>query len=134
MRAFGSGTFLSPLARHPRHTVDRSRPAMPPAAAPAPAAAAYPQPSTRFQIPGGAAGLGAADDDLFSFRRDGPFDTSAKFVDATRNAGDATAPRYQIQCAVVLAITCDLDEAATVTMLKDSNALQHELSASDCSA
>ena len=108
---------------------------MPPAAAPAPAAAAYSHPATRFTIPGGAAALGAEADDVFSVRRDGPFANSAKFADIARPAaGDATIPRYQVQSAVVLAIRCDLEDASVVRLLKGANALQHELTPADCSA
>ena len=109
---------------------------MPPAAVPAPAAAAYTLPATRITIPAGAAALGAADDDLYALKRDGPLQRAAGFADVERPAApaDARVARYQLQAAVCLAITFDLTDPAVLAVLKGSNVLQHEISPTDASA
>ena len=106
------------------------------AAAAAAAAAVYPQPATRVTIPAAAAAAAATDDDLYEVRRDGPLQRAATFADINRPAAPAsfTIPRYQVQAAVMLACCFDLEDGATVTVLRGANLLQDELRPADVSA
>ena len=108
--------------------------AMAGAAAAAAAPATYPAAQTRLNIPG-AAPAGARDDDVYEINRSGPLARHAAFADLRRPAAPALfqIPRYQINAAVALACTFDLEDDATVAMLRASTIVRHELRHTDAS-